>query len=272
MGVLALLAAIGCMYVIGSVRLARRGGVHRRWEWLAFGAGWHVLVATALPPLDALAVQFFSVHMAQHELMMLVGAPLVIAGRPLPLLLGGLPERARHRAASLLQSPPLSGGWRLLTTPIVAWVLHGAVLWLWHVPMLYELAVREEGVHVVQHAMFIGTAALFWWGVLYGRYGRAGYGAAVFYVFTTAVHTGLLGAALAFSGVPYYPGYVVSSLRRGVDPLDDQQLAGLIMWIPAGFVLTLLGIGLFAAWLGEAQRRVDPSRRQRPVATSRRLL
>jgi putative membrane protein len=263
LGVLALLAVIGCLYVIGGVRLARRGGVHRGWERLAFGAGWFALVATALPPLDALAVQLFSAHMAQHELMMLVGAPLVIAGRPLPVLLGGLPERARRRAASVLQSRPLSGGWRVLSTPLVAWVLHGVVLWLWHVPVLYELAVREEGVHVAQHAMFVGTAALFWWGVLYGRYGRAGYGAAVFYVFTTVVHTGLLGAALAVSGAPYYPGYVSSSSHRGVDPLEDQQLAGLIMWIPAGLVLTLLGIGLFAAWLGEAERRVDASRRHR---------
>jgi putative membrane protein len=137
----------------------------------------------------------------------------------------------------------------------VAWVLHGVALWVWHVPALYELAVREEGVHALQHAMFAGTAALFWWGVLYGRYGRAGYGAAVVYVFTTAVHTGLLGAALTFSGAPYYPGYIASAAAHGVDPLEDQRLAGLIMWVPAGFVLTLVGIGLFAAWLGEAERR-----------------
>jgi cytochrome c oxidase assembly factor CtaG len=99
------------------------------------------------------------------------------------------------------------------------------------------------------------THRRFWWGLLYGRYGRAGYGAAVFYVFATVLHTGLLGAVLTFAGVPLYSSYLASSAARGADPLGDQQLAGLIMWVPAGVLLTLLGIGLFAAWIGEAERR-----------------
>jgi cytochrome c oxidase assembly factor CtaG len=102
---------------------------------------------------------------------------------------------------------------------------------------------------------------LFWWGLVVGRYGRAGYGAAVFYVFTTVVHTGLLGAMLTFAGVPLYEVYQAPAARRGIDPLADQQLAGLLMWIPAGAVLTVTGIALFAAWLGEAERRTRPSAR-----------
>jgi putative membrane protein len=265
-----LLLVTGTLYVVGSVRLARRGGVHRSFERIAFALGWVALVATVLPPLDTLSVQLFSIHMVQHELMMLVGAPLMIAGRPLPILLGGLSVRARQAAASLLQAPPAAATWRLLTAPVVAWALHGLAIWIWHLPVLYQVAVREEGVHALQHAMFIGTAALFWWGVLYGRYGRAGYGAAVFYVFTTVVHTGVLGAAVTFAAMPLYPDYTATSMAHGVDPLQDQQIAGLIMWVPAGFIMTLLGIGLFAAWLGEAQRR---ERRvgSNPYAPSSRL-
>jgi putative membrane protein len=139
--------------------------------------------------------------------------------------------------------------------PLVAWVLHGLALWIWHIPALYQRAVVHEGVHALQHAMFVGTAVLFWWGVLYGRYGRAGYGAAAFFVFLTVVHSGMLGAAVTFATAPLYPDYVATSHAHGVDALEDQQLAGLIMWVPAGIILTLLGIGLFAAWLGEAGRR-----------------
>jgi putative membrane protein len=251
---------VGTLYVLGSVRLARRGAVHRRVERVAFGAGWLALVIAILPPLDAVAVYLFSAHMVQHELMMLAGAPLLIAGRPLPVCLAGMPANVRGRVVAALQSRPASGAWRMLTAPVVAWALHGTAVWIWHVPALYEMAVNNEALHAVQHATFVGTAALFWWGMLYGRYGRAGYGAAVFYVFTTTVHTGLLGAMLALTGSPLYSGYAVTAAAHGFDPLDDQQLAGLIMWVPAGFVLTLLGVALFVAWMGEAERRQRPTR------------
>ena len=92
-------------------------------------------------------------------------------------------------------------------------------------------------------------------GTVYGRYGRTGYGASVFYVFTTAVHTGILGALFTLGTSPFYQVYI----ERAPDSLGDQQLAGLVMWIPAGLVLTMAGIGLFAAWLGEAERRSQPS-------------
>jgi cytochrome c2 len=149
------------------------------------------------------------------------------------------------------------------------------VIWAWHVPSLYEWAVHDEAVHAVQHAMFVGTSALFWWGLLYGRYGRAGYGAAVFYVFTTAVHTGILGALVTFAGTPIYPSYGPTSLAYGTDPLADQQVAGLLMWVPAGLILTFLGLALFVAWLGEADRRVkqnDEMRRRHRVPSRSTLV
>jgi len=96
---------------------------------------------------------------------------------------------------------------------------------------------------------------LFWWGLVYGRYGRAAYGAAVLYVFATLVHTGLLGAMFALSERSFYPLYVERAEAAGVDAVADQQLAGLYMWVPSGIVLTLFGLALFAAWLGEAERR-----------------
>lgn len=246
--VVVLLLVSGIAYARGARHLHGR---QSRREPIAFGLGWTVLLIAVLPPLDSLAVTFFSAHMIQHELMMLVGAPLVMAGRPLSTALWGLPVVLRRAAAGTLQAGPIARPWRALTAPVAAWALHGAVVWAWHVPLLYDAAVRNEGIHAVQHAMFVGTSTLFWWGLLYGRYGRAGYGAAVFYVFTTVVHTGLLGAMLTFAGAPLYASYPA---------LEDQQRAGLLMWIPAGIVLTLLGIGLFAAWVGESERRAGTMR------------
>jgi cytochrome c oxidase assembly factor CtaG len=254
--VIGLLVAMGAMYLVGSIRLARRQAYRRSFEPVAFAVGWVALLAATLPPLDALAIQLFSAHMAQHELMMLVGAPLVMLGRPLPVWLAGLSPAVRSRVAAVLQSRTCGGVWRVLTAPLVAWTLHGAAIWLWHLPRLYDLAVDNEAIHLVQHATFVGTSILFWWGMLYGRYGRTGYGAAVFYVFTTAVHTGILGAMVTFAGAPLYDVYLAPAATRGIDALHDQQVAGLIMWVPAGFILTALGIALFAAWLGESERRV----------------
>ena len=253
--VIAFLLAIGMLYAAGTARLRARGAFQRRFEPIAFAVGWTALMVTVLPPLDAWVIVRFSAHMFQHELMMLVGAPLVMAGRPIPVWLAALPPAPRARAAALLQSSATRGAWNVVTAPLVAWTLHGGAIWLWHLPPLYDAAVDNEAIHLVQHAMFVGTAIVFWYGMLYGRYGRAGYGAAVFYVFTTAVHTGILGAIVTFARTPLYNVYLAPAAAQGIDALGDQQVAGLIMWVPAGLVLTTLGIALFAAWLGEAERR-----------------
>jgi len=246
-----LLVSAGVLYAAGQQRMLARGAVTRRVERYAFWTGWAVMLAAVLPPLDSIVTERFAAHMLQHEMLMLVGVPLMIAGRPLATWMWGLPDHARPAAARVLQGRPAGATWRFLTAPVVAWALHGIAVWVWHIPQLYEGAVRNEAVHALEHAMFVGTSVLFWWGLVYGRYGRAGYGASVFWVFTTVVHTGILGAVFTIAPAPLYSVYA----ERAPDPLADQQLAGLVMWVPAGLVLTLTGIALFAAWLGEAERR-----------------
>ena len=254
--VVALLIACGALYLAGLLRLRRRRAHTRRIETAAFGIGWCALMGAVLPPLDSLAVQLFSIHMVQHELMMLVGAPLITFGRPLPVWIAALSDAFRGALTRTLQSEPIARGWRLLTTPVLACALHGLAIWIWHVPRMYDIAVENEAVHALQHTMFVGTSLILWWGLLYGRYGRAGYGAAVFYLFATAVHTGILGAMLTFARVPLYDAYAAPAALRGVDPLGDQQVAGLVMWVPAGLVLTLAGLAFFAAWLSASERRI----------------
>jgi putative membrane protein len=252
------LTASSLIYLTGLVRLRRHAGSERGVRGshvLFFALGIAALVLALLSPLDSLSDILFSAHMGQHEILMLVAAPLLIMGKPNITGLWALPEGGRLALAALVRRPGLRATWRWLTGPVVILVLHAIALWIWHVPRLFEGAMHSEAVHAFQHLCFFITAALFWYSLTSGRYGRAGYGAAVLFVFLTALHSGALGALITFAGSLWYPIYQDRSRAVGVDPLVDQQLAGLLMWIPAGLLLMVLGLGLLAAWLGAAERR-----------------
>jgi len=233
------------LYSVGTARLWRNAGVGhgvRWWQAAAFLGGWLSLVVALVSPLDKLSEILFSAHMTQHEILMVIAAPLFVIGRPLVPIIWAMPQSWR---------PQFKFGrfWQFLTAPLVATLLHAIALWIWHVPFLYEAVMHNDYIHGFQHSCFILTAALFWWSLIHGRYGRIGYGLAVLYVFLTTLHSGALGALITFSTRVWYPSYQ----RAGI---EDQQLAGLIMWVPAGIVLVVLGLALFAMWLGEAERRV----------------
>jgi len=250
------------IYAAGVARLWRHAGVGQgigRGQAMAFGAGWLTLVV-ALVALDDLSEQLFSAHMAQHELLMIVAAPLIASAGPWVAFLWLLPPSLRRRAILSVRRRRVVAVTTAITAPAVVWLLHALALWVWHLPALYTAALEHESIHALQHASFFGTAALFWWGLLQGRYGRAGYGAAVVYVFATAVHSGVLGALLTFAPHVWYPIYATSSAaaaRFGLTPLEDQQLAGLLMWIPAGVIFIAGGLFFFAAWLRESERRAQ---------------
>jgi putative membrane protein len=142
--------------------------------------------------------------------------------------------------------------WALLTAPIVAIAVHAATRWVWHVPALFDGALDHPALHAVQHLTFYLTAVLFWWAVVHGRYGRAGHGVSVLAVFVTLAHTGLLAAIITLAPRPLYRTYAG---LLGDRALPDQQVAGLVMWVPAGTLLAMVGLALFAAWLGESSRR-----------------
>jgi cytochrome c2 len=144
--------------------------------------------------------------------------------------------------------------------------LHAAALWVWHIPRLFQATLTSELAHAWQHLSFFGTALCFWWALLYGRQERQGYGVAVLAVCTTALHSSLLGALLTFAPTPWYPAYVHTTAAWGLTPLEDQQLGGLIMWIPAGVVYLLAALALSAGWLHAIERQ---GRRQASTAMVR---
>lgn len=256
-GVVISLALSGWLYLRGVRRLWRSAGISRgiqRWEAGAFAAGWAALALALISPLHRLGRVLFSAHMAQHELLMVVAAPLLVLGRPIVPLLWALPLSWRQRVGDWATATPVSTVWIFLTLPLVAWVLHAIAIWLWHAPALYQATLDSEAVHTLQHLSFLGTALLFWWTVLRWHGGRLGRPAAVLSLFTTSVHTSLLGALLTFSSSLWYPLYGSRTLPWGLTPLEDQQLAGLIMWVPAGLGYLIAALLITASWLGEAER------------------
>jgi putative membrane protein len=202
--------------------------------------------------MDRLSERLFSVHMGQHELLMLVAAPLVVVGRPLVPFLFALPATWQPRALALVRRRAVLATWAFLTAPVVAIVLHAIARWIWHVPALFDGALEHRTVHAVQHLTFFLTALFFWWSVVHGRSGRAGYGVSVLAVFLTVAHTGLLAAIITLAPSPLYRTY---ARLLGARALSDQQVAGLVMWVPAGTLLAMVGLAVFAAWLGESSRR-----------------
>jgi putative membrane protein len=244
------------VYAAGLVRLWRTAGYGRGirpFEAAAFGTGWLTLVIALSPPLDGWSDQWLAAHMVQHELLMIVAAPLIALGAPIVALLWAMPAGVRHRTIEAARRTRLTDAWTILTSPASAFLLYAIALWVWHVPVLYDYALEHESVHLVQHVCFFGTATLFWWGIAHGRHGRVGYGAAVVYLFATAVHSGLLGALLTVSPRIWYAPYV-ERRRAGLTPLEDQQLAGLLMWVPGSLAFVAGGLALFAAWLRRSDR------------------
>jgi cytochrome c oxidase assembly factor CtaG/cytochrome c2 len=207
-------------------------------------------------PIAWVSQILFSVHMTQHMLLMLVVAPLLAFGQPLLAWLWVFGDGSRSRIAGAFRSPWFLRGWQALSAPLSVFVIQAVALWVWHIPSWYAAALHSDAVHAVQHLCFVLAGSLFWWAMVHGRYGRMGYGLGVLYVFLTAVHTGALGALLTVAPSVWYGDHARQAIAWRFDALVDQQLAGLLMWVPASVIFIVLGLALFAAWLGEAERRV----------------
>jgi putative membrane protein len=246
-GIVIPLALMAALFAIG----ARQPRAVSPMQKACFWGGWTVLTLALISPLHSLGEVLFSAHMAQHEFLILVAAPLLVLGRPLAPLLKGIPMPWRKKLGQWSRRPRARQAWLALTAPSVAWSIHAVALWLWHAPGLFEATLSSDWIHSAQHASFLCSALLFWWSLLHGR-GRANYGAAVLYIFTTAVHTSILGALLTFARDVWYPAYSATTKAWGFSPLEDQQIGGLIMWIPAGLVYLAAGLALLGLWLRES--------------------
>jgi putative membrane protein len=253
---LAILLASLWFYVRGVQRLWQASSPGRgvsRGEVACFIAGWLVLVTALMPPVHTLGEILFSVHMVEHELLMAVAAPLLVLGRPVIAFLWALPRPARQDLGSLSRGGPVHRVWFFATSALVAWTVHALALWVWHLPALFEAALANELVHSLQHVCFLGAALLYWTSLLRRRHDPESRGAAVISLFATTLHSSILGALLTLGTVAWYPLYGGRSATWGLTALEDQQLAGLVMWVPGGLVYMGAALALAAVWLSESE-------------------
>jgi cytochrome c oxidase assembly factor CtaG len=254
--------AAATLYVRGWATLTRRmperfgaGGL------IAVMAGLATVVVALSSPLDALGHQLLLAHMIQHLLMMAVAPPLLWLGAPVAPMLLGLPRPIRRTVAVALGSTPLRQLTHVLADPRVSWVAFVIVFWAWHIPALYDRGLGSDSWHHVQHACFFATALLFWRPVILPWPARSSWPrwAMIPYLALAELQNSTLAAILTFADRVIYPAYEIVPRRWDISALEDQSIAGVIMWVPGSlaFLLPMLWL-IVTAIATSASDRVGP--------------
>ena len=253
-------AVAATLYVRGWATLARR--MPER-----FGAGRLITAMTGLAtvivalssPLDALGHQLLLAHMIQHFLLMAVAPPLLWMGAPVAPMLLGLPRPIRRRVAIALASRPLRPLTHVLADPRVSWAAFVIAFWVWHIPALYDRSLGSDSWHHVQHACFFATAVLFWRPVILPWPARSSWPrwAMIPYLALAELQNSTLAAILTFADRVIYPAYETLPRRWDITALEDQSIAGVIMWVPGSlaFLLPMLWL-IVTAVVASASDRV----------------
>ena len=260
--------------LLGALVVHRRGWRtaaatrHERWRRWAFIVAIVTAGVALVSPLDALSGSLASAHMVQHLLLTVVVAPLLVLSAPTAALLRGLPRflrvelhqlhRTRVHPARIARAHPV---------PLA--VAHTATLWFWHASAPYELALRNDLVHRVEHATFLLTALASWAALVpvLRRRHPPQVGTPVLVLFALSVQSSILGALLTFSRAPWYPSYGDRSAAWGLTPLEDQQLAGSIMWVPGGVTYLAAGLAATIVWITQTSPRPVAAPQGRRVGT-----
>ncbi|MGY6553315.1 MAG: cytochrome c oxidase assembly protein [Wenzhouxiangella sp.] len=228
-------------YLLGLKRAARSPAAGRI---ALFVSGWAVLALSLVGPIEHWAHVSLAGHMLQHMVLLALAPPLILLARPMPQYMLGLPTALRRRIGPHLGR--IYGG--TAATPITAFLVHGLVIWIWHLPLPFQIVLHHPLLHDAVHILFFGTGLWFWWSLIApGRLGQGGFGSAAVLSVLTMMHMGMLGALLTFAPQLLYPEHPAGF--GGFDQLSDQQLSGLLMWVPGGLVYTVAGLVLTAMWL-----------------------
>lgn len=215
--------------------------------------------AATAPPAEHLGDSLFSAHMAQHLTLIMICAPLFALGRPARVFLCAFSGVSRRLLARIWRVPAFA----LFRAPIGAaagiWLAFVGLFAFWHLPGPYAYALRHEGAHIAEHLCLLLSAWAFW-AVAFGSLLRLSCGARILFVTSAALLSALPGALISISSRPFYAIHAASVSRFGLTPLEDQQLAGLVMWIPAGFLYLAVILWLLFDWLSDAERRRTAAR------------
>ena len=254
--------SLGYVLLVGPIR--KRKGWLPQLSWkraVLFHLGTFTAFVALVTPLDHLSdVYLLSAHMIQHMLLLMVAPPLWLLGMPN----GWFDDYISVRIQKIL---------RWLTNPVVAFLIYNVVFWAWHVPTLYDAALYNERIHILEHLMFLGVAFIGWWpvlGFLPKAAPRATYPVQMLYLFATMVSSTLLGAIISLATSPIYPFYLNAPPVNGFTPLppfangtrlwglsimDDQQIAGLIMWVPVNTLYFIEFMAVLNLWFRKEDKK-----------------
>jgi len=255
------LVATAAAYVRGWRRLRAAGYAPPVWRPASYALGLAFVAGALLSPLDELAAERFSAHMAQHLLLTMMAAPLLLLGNPLPPILWGLPPSARR----WLAAPFRRTAWpRTALSAMTFWpaagLLHVAAVWIWHVPLLYDAAAEHELVHALEHMIFFGTALLFWWPIIRPAprlAPRLHPGLQIAYLVAATAQSTALGMVLAVPERAFYPHYARVAATLGISAVDDQMVGGGLMWSGAHMYLLPILVILYTVSRDAAREHDD---------------
>jgi putative membrane protein len=248
-----LLAGWGYLWAERRVNRRHPANPHPRYRTWLFMGGLAAIALALVSPIEAYEGLLFSVHMVQHMLLQLVAAPLLLAGGPITLGLRASGPSVRRRMLTVLHSRAV----RVVSFPVIAWVVFAAVNWGWHFSVLYDQALENQVLHYVQHATMMAAALLFWWPVIGADPSpwRLPHPARLLYLFLAMPQQSFLGVAIMSAPAVLYPHYVTNLRTWGPTPLEDQQLGGVIMWV-VGDMLLLAGMAaVVVMWMRHEDRR-----------------
>lgn len=266
--VLLVLAVAGTFYTLGWYRLRRRTLARPHfnnwqaaafWRPIAYLSALVILAIALMSPIDVLAAQLLTMHMVQHVLLVMVIPPLILLANPLPFILWGLPKGARLQTGRLLN---INSRFRhilqRLTGPGLVWIAFVVVYWGWHDPNAYNLALRSAFFHDLEHLTFFLVAMLFWWHVVgagprihrpFSPFGRFGYS-------LSAIPPNMLaGIAIVFASGTVYTYYDAMPRLWGLTVIEDQRIAGVIMWVLGSMMYMIAALILVARWLQTEEKK-----------------
>jgi putative membrane protein len=263
------LVLVTLFYVRGWLRLrSERPDTTSPWRIAGFGGGFLVLLIATGSPLAVLDHELLSIHMVQHILLMSVAPALLLLGAPVLTLAHGLPTRlVRGLAGPFLRWAPVRAVGRILFHPIFCWSIASAAVIGWHVPALFELTVRSHGWHEIQQVTFFVAGVLFWWPVIPpwpSVSGRTGWSVPL-YLFLATLPCDALSAFLAFADRVVYQPYILAAHSFRISPLEDQQWAGVLMWVCITFIYMVPAMIITVRILSPAENRTSESGIIRPA-------
>ena len=235
------LAVLGGLYVWAGTRLKQRPSLSQQ---ISFFTGLFVIFASLNGPIHDLSDYYlFSAHMVQHLLITLLVPPLLLAGTPGWVL------------RPLLSYKPVARIARFVTKPMTCFVIFNVVIAVWHLPPMYNATLSEHGVHIGEHLMFMAAAVLMWWPFLspLPELPRLSYPGQMLYCFLMIIPMSIVAVYITMADTILYPAYSSAPRIWGMSPLDDQQLGGLIMWIPGGVVFYVILTVVFFRWVGSGR-------------------